>query len=56
MISYKFYIVLVNGIKLCIYILCERFCIVFDLDLDLDLNMYYERNYLFLIVVENMFF
>ena len=59
MISYKFHIVFVNGIKLCTYIPCGRFCTVFDLeldlDLDLDLNMHHQRNHLPLIAAENMF-
>ena len=55
MISYKFHIVFVNGIKLCTYIPCGRFCTVCDLDLDLDLNMYHQRNNLPLIAAENMF-
>ena len=55
MISYKFHIVFVNGIKLCTYIPCGRFCTVCDLDLDLDLNMHHQRNNLPLIAAENMF-
>lgn len=45
MISYKFHIIFVNGIKLCTYIPCGRFCTVFDLDLDLDLNFTRETTY-----------
>ena len=44
-ISYKFLIIFVNGIKLCTYIPCGRFCTVFDLHLDLDLNFTKETTY-----------
>lgn len=57
MISYKFHIIFVNGIKLCTYIPCGRFFTLFDLDFDLDfdLNMNHKRNHLPLIAAENMF-
>ena len=44
-ISYKFLIIFVNGIKLCTYIPCGRFRTVFDLHLDLDLNFTKETTY-----------